>query len=184
MSPLVAQWAALSSVPRTAPSDPTTDVSFDPNEGATDVSFWGDLGTPFKWWWGQFDGQLKDEAKTLKGPEAIITDGASFMDLLTRWLLNPMQWMRGVEFLSGMVVMYIGFRQIVPSSGGYGPANSIVRTVAADTPLGRMARVTKGARAGRHEGQVEQARLDARKASRQREAARTQRAGQSRNDNA
>jgi hypothetical protein len=160
--------AALTGTPRTAPSNPSIDASY-----GEDVSFWGDLTAPFKWYWQQYTNSWNELEGDIKGPEEVISDGVSFMDFMTKFALNPFQWMRGVEFITGIVMMGFGIRALSYTAQRVsGDADRITRSIVAATPIGRQVRMARGRRQGTREGQVEHARLQARRASRQREAAR------------
>ena len=93
------------------------------------------------------------------------------------WLFNPVHILRMVELVIGFILMGFGVSKVLSRSGsplastGQGIAR-VTQNVASYTPMGREARMAMGRRAGTREGQVEHARLEARRASRAREAER------------
>ena len=111
---------------------------------------------------------------------------SDFLQLIS-WIALPVNWLRAVEFLTGILLMGFGIMDTIkrnsPSlaSTGAGIAR-VTKEVVEATPAGRELRMAKGTRAGTREGQVEHARLEARRASRQREASREQQRGQRRRE--
>lgn len=162
-SPLITDFASVESTPRTAPQGYIAgqDISFT----SEDVSFFGSLSSTFKFWLNGYLPGISALDKTITGPESVITDATSFMDMIAR-ILNPMNWLRAVEFLTGGILMLIGLKGLVPRRSVVGTgASSVTRTVgnvAAFTPVGRELRIAEGTRMGRREGQREAARMSAR----------------------
>ena len=165
-SPLLSDWSSLITVDRTAPPGANVDVSY-----GEDVSFWGWLTGRFKWAMKQNESIWNTFTGDLSGAATVVNDSVSFMDLLAKFLFNPYEWLRAVEFVTGMIIMAMGLRVTIIDNGSRS-RRSITRALIADSPVGRAQRMAAGHRAGVHEGQTEHARLKARKQTREREAKR------------
>lgn len=105
-----------------------------------------------------------------------ITAPVDFFKFLV-WLVNPTHILRMIELVVGLLTMAFALRSLVPRNSGLASSGSgiarVTQAVASATPVGKEVRMAKGAIAGKREGQVEHARLQARRASRQAEANRS-----------
>lgn len=128
-----------------------------------------------------------DIGSIITGPADVVNETIDFLKLAA-WLVNPFNWLRMVEFVTGFVFMLMGMWALVSSSRsptlastGAGIAR-VTRAVGAATPAGRVMRERKGRRMGTREGQREAARMEARrKATRkEREASARERHGRER----
>lgn len=114
----------------------------------------------------------------LAGVTAAISSTTDFLQWVA-WLFHPRNWLRVAEFVSGGVLLIFGLNLTFGGSRrsplrdtGAGIAR-VTRKLGAATPAGRAQRMARGRRAGKYEGEVEHARLQARRETRQREAARS-----------
>lgn len=90
------------------------------------------------------------------------------------WLFHPLNWLRMVEMVWGTILMGIGLYMLT-RRGGSGSVGATARRIVSITPAGREIRMVQGRRMGRHEGQREAARMEARQRetlSQRRESAR------------
>jgi hypothetical protein len=80
------------------------------------------------------------------------------------WMFHPLNWLRMAEFLIGTLLAGWGIYILTARSarGGGASSHPVIRSVLSATPAGRAARVARGRRMGRHEGQREAARMEAR----------------------
>ena len=168
-SPFIADYASLRSQSgATAP----------PNQ---DVSLGGGGGPfgAFQWWLGGLTSSWNTLQNDINGANTIINDTSSFLDMVTKFFLNPLAWLRAVEFVTGILIMFVGLRASFPVAREV-TDNRILRSLTSDTPLGTATRMVEGTRQGRREGQMEHYRLQARRKERQRLADRTQARGEAR----
>lgn len=87
---------------------------------------------------------------------------------LAAWMINPLNWLRIVEFLTGMFFVGFGLYALMQSTGrsrgGAGPdMGKVVRSIAMASPAGRTIRTRQGRKMGKREGQRESARMEARR---------------------
>jgi len=159
-SPLITDFAALEGVPRTAPANAPVDVAY----GTQDVSFWGTIGDAWKWYWKPFDQAWTQTENRIHSAEKVITGPVDFMDAVAKFILNPLAWLRAVEFITGFILMLVAMQHLLPRNrGSLGTAQHISRSVVNATPIGREMRIATGRRMGRREGQREAARMQARR---------------------
>lgn len=99
-------------------------------------------------------------AKYPTSPAPFGLDFSAITDFLNyaAWILHPLNWLRMVEFMVGLILGGIGIGLLARRGGGGG----ITRRVVSLTPAGRTIRRIEGTRMGRHEGQREAARMRAR----------------------
>lgn len=107
-----------------------------------------------------------------------VTDVTDFLKFLG-WIFYPLNWLRAVEFLTGLFLFSLGIRPYLQTGRSLGATGSglgrAVRSTLSATPAGREMRTVQGKRMGTREGQREAARMGAR-----REATRTEREASSR----
>lgn len=91
---------------------------------------------------------------------AAVTDFLGYI----AWILHPQTLLRTVEFIVGILLSGWGIYILTARSarGGGASSHPILRRAISVTPAGRAARVAQGRRMGRHEGQREAARMEAR----------------------
>jgi hypothetical protein len=80
------------------------------------------------------------------------------------WLFHPLNWLRLVEFITGMALIGWGIYMLTQRRGTTGNITGTARRIISMTPAGREIRMAQGRRMGRHEGQREAARMEARQA--------------------
>jgi hypothetical protein len=100
----------------------------------------------------------------ISGLGAAVNSTTDFFKLIV-WLFYPHNILRAVEFVTGLALVGWGISILGKGLGsGRRGASShpVIRRAISVTPAGRAIRVSQGRRMGRHEGQREAARMEAR----------------------
>jgi hypothetical protein len=162
-------YSQLSGIPRTAPPNAAQDVSLT----SEDVSFWGSVSSPFKWFDQQLNNAWGSMGAAAGAPLSAVGSTVDFLDKMVKFIVNPLSWLRVVEFMTGIFAMGFGLSLLTKSTAGVSNADirKVTSNVIAGSPIGRRNRMRQGAREGHREGQAEFARNNARRASKAREAA-------------
>lgn len=128
-----------------------------------------------------------DITSVFTAPGQLISSVVDFLKWIA-WLFNPINWLRMVEFVTGLILLLVGFWALLSGSRSPTLASTgagigrVTRELTAASPAGRYARERRGRKMGAREGQREAARMEARrKATRtEREASARERAGRER----